>query len=133
VAVIGWSLLSGALSGPAAACEEPLPPLGTSDLSAEGFQRQDTALGGVLEMLSAGDVAGAQRAFAGEVHNFTHNVDAPVRQHNEELAKEICRTVLDVESSLTPGVPAAELATKMAQLRELIRDAAEALGHPRPG
>ena len=79
------------------------------------------------------DRAGAEAAFFGPVHNFTHNVDPPLREVDEPLAKRLCGQVIDVENGLTERAPNDELIVILGQIREIIRDAAEALGYPRPG
>lgn len=114
-------------------CDKPLAPLGSSVINAEAFVEEDAGLGRVLDLLSAGDRAGAEAAFYGPVHNFTHNVDPTLREVDEALAKELCREVIDVENALTERAPNAEIMATLQRIREILRDTAEALGYPRPG
>lgn len=130
---VGAYFLLFAGGGSGATCDEPLAPLGRSDITAEAFEQEDADLGAILQQLSAGDLAGANAAFFGRpVHSFSHNVDPPLREKDEGLAKEVCRAVLGFEESLVTNSPA-DSALKAQQVRNLMRDAAQALGFPRPG
>jgi hypothetical protein len=132
--VVGGILLVGNVTGGSGGqCDEPLPPIGESAaVSAEAFQQEDAALGQVISLLQRGDVAAAESAFYGPTHNFTHNVDPMVREKDEELAKQLCRAVIELEEDLARRVPPFEVTVKMQRVRELLRDSAEALGYPRP-
>ena len=128
----GFVLISGAVGGGGSTCDEPLVPLDTSDTSAAGFAQEDTGMGKFVDLLNRGDIKGAQDSFYGPVHNFTHNADPPVRAKDEELAKELCRSVIDIEESLSGGTSAPDLVVKAQRVRNLLRDGAVALGYPRP-
>jgi len=134
LAVIGgFVLISGALGGgDGGTCDQPLKPLDTSDTSAAGFAQEDAGMGKVIDLLTKGDIKGAQDSFYGPVHNFTHNADPPVRAKNEELAKELCVSVIDIEESLSGGTSTQDLVLKAQRVRNLLRDGAVALGYPRP-
>jgi hypothetical protein len=114
-------------------CDEPLAPLGSSQIKQETFDEVDVGLTNVLVLLEAGDRAGAEAAFYGPVHNFTHNVDPPLREVNEDLAKDLCRQVLDVENALSSRASDAEVAAIVASIQLILRDGAEELGYTRPG
>ncbi len=130
----GYFLISQvATGGGGGGCDKPLAPLGTSNINAESFAEEDTGLGRVLSLLQAGDRAGAEAAFYGPVHNFTHNVDPPLREVDKAAAKQLCREVLTIEEALFNRAPDLELISSVEKIRELIRDAAAALGYPRPG
>jgi hypothetical protein len=119
--------------GDGGGCDSPLAPLGTSQISAEAFAAEDTGLGRVLDLLQAGDRAGAEAAFYGPVHNFTHNVDPPLREVDDSAAKALCNEVLNVEELLFNRASDVELIGSIEKIREQLRDAAETLGYPRPG
>jgi hypothetical protein len=90
----------------------------------------------VIQAASVGSLEAAESAFFGDIHNFTHNVDEPLRQVNEELAKELCEAVIRLEEELPPlsAQPSADrIAMEATSIRELLQDAAEALGYARPG
>ncbi len=114
-------------------CDEPLAPLDGGEIDAQAFAAEDEALTRVISMLTLGDRQGAEAAFFGPVHAFTHNVDPPLRDRDEDAAKELCEAVLDMENSLATNAPSATIAAQIDLVRELLRDAAETLGYPRPG
>ena len=77
------------------------------------------------------DRAGAEAAFYGPVHNFTHNVDPALRAEDEEAAKALCREVLEIEEELFTGT-SEEVLESVRVIREILREAAVELGYPRP-
>ena len=130
----GYFLVSQvAGGGGGGGCDKPLAPLGSSSINAESFAQEDTGLARVLGLLQSGDRQGAEAAFYGPVHNFTHNVDPPLREVDEAAAKEVCKEVLIVEEALFNRAPDLELISSIEKIRELVRDAAVTLGYPRPG
>ncbi len=114
-------------------CDSELSSLpGKADVTAEGFQEEDVALGQVIGYLNQADLDNAFASFYGDVHAFTHNIDPDVRAADEEKAKAVCEAVIELEEILESNSTAA-MAAATAQLREQLRDAAEVLGFPRPG
>lgn len=133
IAVGGFFVLTNS-GGNGGTCDQELPPLGSSEISQRAFDEEDEALTRVIAMLNAGDRAGAESAFFGPPHNFTHNVDPPVRQKDSALAKQLCEAVIVVEEGLaTPSRPSSQIAAGIQDMQILIRDSAEALGYNRPG
>lgn len=114
-------------------CDEPLAPLDGAEISAQSFADEDAALTSVISMLNLGDRAGAEGAFFGPVHGFTHNVDPPLRERDESAAKELCKAVVEMENGFSTNAPSATIAAQIDRVRTLLRDAAEKLGYPRPG
>lgn len=134
IIVGGFFLVTEVLGGGGGGiCDQELDPLGTSEISQDAFDEEYEALTRVINFLSAGDRAGAEGAFYGPVHNFTHNVDPPVRQQDEELARNICEVVLEVEDALLETTSTMSLVAMMTELRDLIAEAAVVLGYERPG
>jgi hypothetical protein len=131
-----YFLISQATGGSnASGCDQALPALpGETSTTQEAFQQEDAALGRVIEFLEAGDRAAAEAQFFGPVHAFTHNIDPELRERDEDLAKELCEAVVDLETALEPrqNTPTDELAILVARVREPLRDASEVFGHPRP-
>jgi hypothetical protein len=133
IALFGARITS---AGGAGSCDKPLSAMpGGDNVTAQGFADEDAALGRVIDLLYSGDRAGADNTFFGPVHSFTHNVDPVVRPSSSATAKQLCASVLKLESSLTAGSGASniELAQQTAAVREALRDAAAGLGYPRPG
>ena len=141
VTVIGGGIVAavvfllGGGGGGGSACDDPLPPLADSDISQLGFQTQDVGLTRMAEATSVGNLDSATEVWYdndSELHNFTHDVDAPLREADEELAKELCEAVIRFEDELI-SERVGRVATEAIRVRDLLRDAAEALGFARPG
>jgi hypothetical protein len=131
-AVGGYFLLSGG-GGSGSSCDNALPPLGSSVINQQTINDEDAGLTRVINSLTAGDRAGAEQAFYGPVHNFTHNIDPPLREVDEEGAKQLCREVLKVEQLLETRAPNAEIIQSLTLIRRYIADGAVAMGYDRPG
>ncbi|MFQ5792665.1 MAG: hypothetical protein ACE5JI_19520 [Acidobacteriota bacterium] len=135
---VGGYFLFTSLGGGGGGCGSPLPPLpGDTNVTAEGFQEEDRKLGETIADLQAGDIDNTFATFYGEVHAFTHNIDPNIRAVDEEMARELCELVIQVEEDYDPPPPEQRSLAKMRSsteaLRNYLRDVAEALGFPRPG
>lgn len=129
----GFLLFTSLSDGGGGTCDQRLQPLpGTVEATAEGFREEDRLLTEVVTSLEQGDLVGAEDAFYGEAHAFTHNIDPNIREIDEEQAKAVCEAVLDIEATLEGGSVQAML-TAARTLREELRASAEVLGFPRPG
>ncbi len=131
--IVAVVLFFGRGGGAGSPCDDPLVALGQSEISQMGFQAEDAGLARVAQAAQAGDLDGVQSAFFGDVHNFTHNVDAPLREVNEELAKELCEEIVEIEDEFVMDQRLSVIAGQATRIRELVQDAAEALGFARPG
>ena len=131
--IVAAILFFGGGGGGDSACDDPLPPLGDSDISQLAFQTEDAGLARVAQAATTGDLEAAESAFFGDVHNFTHDVDAPLREADKELAITLCEEITKIEEELAFGRRISVIAGQATRLRELIQDAAEALGYARPG
>ncbi len=131
--IVAVVLFFGRGGGAGSPCDNPLVSLGQSEISQMGFQAEDAGLARVVQAATAGNLEAAESAFFGDVHNFTHNVDAPLREADEELAKELCEEITEIEEELALGQRISVIAGQATRVRDLLRDAAEALGFARPG
>ena len=123
---------SGGLGGGGGACDKPLVPLDTSDISAKGFAQEDAGLARVIDLANQGAIDDVESAFYGPVHNFTHNADPPIREKDPELAKQLCEAVLKIEDHLAFGATPLEIAVDARGIRDLLRQGAQALGYQSP-
>ncbi len=139
VTVVGGGIIGavvlffGGGGGAGSPCDDTLVALGQSEISQMGFQAENAGLARVVQAATAGNLEAAESAFFGDVHNFTHNVDAPLREVDEELAKELCERITEIEEELAFGRRISVIAGQATRIRELVQDAAEALGFARPG
>lgn len=130
LAVLGITFLLPIAAGSTDPCGQPLAPLGTSEVSAEAFANEDLALEQVVQALNRGERQVAEAQFYGPIHGFTHNVDPPVRERDEPLAKRPCQAVINVEGGLANRISDIELAADILDLHDVLRETAVALGYP---
>lgn len=109
-------------------CDRPLLAIGSGQVSQEQFDTADAGMEQVITLAQRGDVDGAQLAFFSEVHNFTHNVDSPLRDKNEELAKKLCRAVVQIEAEFAFSGEAPTVAAEAEGIRDLLGQATAELG-----
>jgi hypothetical protein len=109
-------------------CDRPLAAIGSGQIGQEQFDSADAGMEQVIALAQQGDVDGAQVAFFSKVHNFTHDVDQPLRDKNEESAKGLCRAVVQIEAEFAFGGEAPTVAAEAEGIRDLLGQAAEELG-----
>ncbi len=117
------------------ACDSPLAAVGDSDISQLGFQTEDVAFTRMIEAAAVGNVQVATEVWhanESELHNFTHNVDQLLPAVNAVLTKDLCEAVNELEEELI-NERVDRIAADATRIRELLRDAAEALNFARPG
>ena len=142
VTVIGGALVAGVIflvgdgGGGTNLCDEPLLPLSEGEVSQMDIQAGDAGLASVIEAASRGNVEAANEAFYAsnsEINNFTRNMDQPLREVDEEMAKDLCEAATKLGKEFVADEPKADAITASAiRLRHLVGDAAEALGYARP-
>ncbi len=114
-------------------CDQPLAPIGTSEVSEESFQSEDVLLTRVVDFASRGNLVAAEGSFFSHLHGFIHNIDPAIRATDGGLARELCEAVLRIEEEFAGERRTDTIAAEAAILRDIVRDGAEALGYARPG
>ncbi len=109
-------------------CDRPLPALGSGQINEEKFNTVDGGMDLVIRLAAAGDVSRAQVAFFSVVHDFTHDVDGPLRDSNDNLAIRLCKAVAQIEAEFAFGGEAATVAEEAEGIRDLLRQAAAEMG-----
>jgi hypothetical protein len=143
VTVIGGGVIAAAIflwgsggGGGSSVCDQPLLPQGESVISQTDFQTEDAGLTVVIDAARAGNIQAVNDAYYAnnsEIHSFTYDVDQSLREENEELAKELCEAVIELEEELLDAQPSTDVILVDAwRVRFLLRAAAEALGYERP-
>ncbi len=117
----------GGLGGGGGGCDKPLVPLETSDISASGLAQEDAGLARVIEAADRGAMDEVESAFYGPVHNFTHNVDPPIREKDEALAKQLCEAVIKIEEDLVANPSPLDISLDARRIREYAEAIAEEL------
>ncbi len=143
VTMIGGALVAGVIflvgdgGGGSNLCDKPLLPPSESEISQMDIQAGDAGLASVIEAASRGNVEAANEAFYAsnsEIQNFTRDMDQPLREVDEELARDLCEAATELGEEFVADEPEAEAITASAiRLRHLVGDAAETLGYARPG
>ncbi|HEU4759093.1 MAG TPA: hypothetical protein VFT91_03830 [Dehalococcoidia bacterium] len=89
---------SGGDSAGSPACDSGLASLTGQAVTAARLQAAVSAMRQVADAAAAGDLDGAAaRFYRGDTHNVTHDIDAPLRATNADLAKQLCLSVLVLE------------------------------------
>ena len=115
--------------GPASSgCDDPLPPQGVSPITEAEFSVADLGLSQTVESASTGSLLDARRSFFGRVHNFTHNVDPPLRAQDPDLARDLCERVLNIERELALGESPERVAIEAESIRQILLEARTILG-----
>jgi hypothetical protein len=91
----------------------------------ERFQQAHEAMGQVVAALEQGDLNGAYVAFQ-EPHDFTHEIDAPLREKDPDLGQRLYDAVLVMESYDSTD---AELLAAAKDIRRYLVEAAGAFGY----
>lgn len=121
-------LVQGGGSPEGVGCDDPLPPLGVSPITAAEFSVADLGLSQTVESASTGSVLDARRSFFGRVHNFTHNVDPPLRARDPDIARDLCERVLNIERELALGERPERIAIEAESIRQILLEAQDILG-----
>jgi hypothetical protein len=112
-------------------CDRPLPALGSGPISQERFDKSDADMDQAITLAGRGDVLGAHTAFFyGDalVHDYTHDIDGPLRERNEDLAKALCNRVAQIEAEFAFRGQSATIAAQAEDIRNLLRQAAREMG-----
>ena len=96
-------------------CSRPLPRLLQVELDDTEFNSAVLTLDQIALVAEAGNLPAAEEAFFGGVHDFTHTLDAGLREEQPDIARSLCEDVLEIESGLIGGDPdeVAELARRI--------------------
>jgi hypothetical protein len=108
-----------------------LPALGSGPTTQERFDISDADMDQVIALAGQGDLTGAHTAFFygdARVHDYTHDIDGPLRKSNNSLAKELCNAVAQMEAEFAFRGEAATIAALADGVRDLLRQAAREMG-----
>jgi len=86
-----------------AACMREIPPLSDNPVTDARIGAAAANLRLVADAAERGDLAMAQTLFFGKTHNLTHDIDPPLRTADEQLATDLCDSILTLETQLPSG------------------------------
>lgn len=117
---------SGGANGSAAAtCDEQVAPLtGNAPTEARVIMAID-GMERMAEAAASNDADGARTIFFVEdAHNLTHDIDAVLRAQDQELAKQLCLSVIVLENQMAAASMDTEVvAREAAQVAAILGDA----------
>lgn len=93
--------------------------------SEEEFRQAYQDMGRVIAALEAGDLNGAYTEFQ-RPHDFTHRIDAPLRERDPALAQRLYDAVLVMEAYNSTDQ---EILAAARQVRQYLLEAARAFGY----
>jgi hypothetical protein len=117
----------GDQSGPVDICDRPLSPIGGGSVTSADFDAAIAGIDSVIEFSRDNNHDAANEQFFLNAHDFTHNVDGPLREKDQGLAKELCRAVAQIEGSLSFREPPSTVADQAEGIRDLIQRARDKL------
>lgn len=83
-------------------CQQPAAPFTTSSVTRERLEGAIAGMHRLAQAAAAGDWDGAPGLFFGtDAHNVTHDIDAPLRQRDAALGKDLCRSMITLELQLS--------------------------------
>jgi len=75
-----------------------------------------------------GNLEGAERLFFTDTHAVTHDIDGPLREADDGLAKELCASVFVIETELAPQGDLQLVAAEAERSATLLTESIDALG-----
>ncbi len=122
--LIGALVWGSAGSSSASGCNNPLPPLtGTSITDA----RIVLAIQTLNDMATAADQGDRDRIrtlfFTEDAHNLSHDIDRPLRQLDDSLARQLCQNVIALENQIAGPVDPAAVAIDVRAIADNFQQA----------
>ena len=109
-------------------CAQPLQAITTDQLTAQRLQSAIGDLHKAATFAQGGDQNGAQAEFVGDPHNLSHDIDGPLRIADNDLAVQLCRSIVAIELHLGDKYDAQIMQTESSKAADLIQQAGETLG-----
>jgi hypothetical protein len=98
------------------------------DISGEDFSLVDGGMKRTIDFAEQNDVGSATMTFLHEVHAFTHVIDVPLREKDDQLGLRLWNAVYELEAGMAQGIDGASMADGARAIRELLREGGRALG-----
>jgi hypothetical protein len=100
----------------------------TLEIGDDDFALVDGSMGRTIDFARQDDVSSATMTFLHEVHAFTHVIDVPLREKETPLGERLWNSVYELEAAMAQGTDGPAMADRATAIRELLREAARALG-----
>jgi len=109
-------------------CAQPLTAITTDQLNKSRLTSAIEDLRKAAIFAQNGDQNSAQAAFIGDPHNLSHDIDGPLRAANNDLAVQLCQSIVAIELHLGDKYDAQIMQTQTTKAADLIQQAGVALG-----
>ena len=96
-------LATGGFGGGSGGCGSALVRLSEESLTRDAFVQANGGISSTISQLERGAVQGAETTFFLDVHVFIHTLDPEIRPQNEELARELCESLMFLEEEFARG------------------------------
>jgi hypothetical protein len=110
------------------ACGQPIGAVTTQQLTTQRFDSAIADMRQVAEQAETAPQDQLSTLFFGDAHNITHDVDGPLREADEQLALDLCESVLTLERQVGNAFDRAVIAEEASRSADLLEEAASALG-----
>ncbi len=108
-------------------CGKPVGAIGDSPLTEARLLAAIEQMRQVAS-LAGGDRAGAEATFAGDAHNITHDIDAPLRSRDEEIAIDLCLAATEIEVAIGTNYDGEAVSANAEEAARLLEAAGRSLG-----
>jgi hypothetical protein len=123
-------LATGGFGGGSGGCGSALVRLSDESLTRDAFVQANRGISQTISELERGAVEDAESAFFLDVHVFIHTLDPEIRPQNEELAKELCESLMFLEEEFAQrfGHDTFGMSFRAQRIRSLFAEAQTELG-----
>lgn len=109
-------------------CQQPVGAVTADPLTVQRLKAAIAQLRDAGSLAQSGDRAGAEAAFSGDAHNLTHDIDGPLRSADQQLAVDLCLSVVDIEQHLGANYDAGVMERQASATADMIEEAGRTLG-----
>jgi hypothetical protein len=109
-------------------CQQPLQAVSSQTLTAERLQAAINQMSLASRLAGEGKQNDAEAAFNGDAHNITHDIDGPLRAADQQLAVDLCLSVLAIELHLGNDYDAGVMLEEASASAGLLQQAGQELG-----
>lgn len=111
-------------------CGAGVPPLTTKTVTAARLQSGIDGMRRLRDAAERGDLATARSIIVSDAHSVTHDIDAPLRRQEPQLARQLCESVVGLETEVGRAADHSAIARAAESTIGLLERAGHTLGLP---